>query len=387
MAATETLPPILGVPLADLRCNRTSVKWGVHPGDVIPMWIAEMDSSPCPAVVEAVSAAVGRGDTGYALTEAYAVEVASFAEAEWGWAFDPSTTTRVADVLTGVTHLLRLFTDEGGPVVVSPPVYNAFYDVIAAAGRQVVEAPLGADARLDLDRLATVFAEVTAGGRRAAYLLSNPHNPTGTVHSADELAALARAADAHGVRVISDEIHGPLVFAPGTFTPYLSLPGTERGVTVTSASKAWNLAGLKAAIAVPGGEAVTDLRRLHPFVTFGASHLGVIAQTAAFRDGRDWLHRLVRELDGNRQLLAELLAERLPDVDLVEPRSTYLAWLDLRGLGLGDDPAAELLQRARVALSSGPTFGSGGRGHARLNFGTSPEIIHEAVGRIAASLG
>lgn len=387
MAATETLPPILGVPLADLRCNRTSVKWGVHPGDVIPMWIAEMDSSPCPAVVEAVSAAVGRGDTGYALTEAYAVEVASFAEAEWGWAFDPSTTTRVADVLTGVTHLLRLFTDEGGPVVVSPPVYNAFYDVVAAAGRQVVEAPLGADSRLDLDRLATVFAEVTAGGRRAAYLLSNPHNPTGTVHSADELAALARAADAHGVRVISDEIHGPLVFAPGTFTPYLSLPGTERGVTVTSASKAWNLAGLKAAIAVPGGEAVTDLRRLHPFVTFGASHLGVIAQTAAFRDGRDWLHRLVRELDGNRQLLAELLAERLPDVDLVEPRSTYLAWLDLRGLGLGDDPAAELLQRARVALSSGPTFGSGGRGHARLNFGTSPEIIREAVGRIAASLG
>lgn len=387
MAATETLPPILGVPLADLRCNRTSVKWGVHPGDVIPMWIAEMDSSPCPAVVEAVGAAVGRGDTGYALTEAYAVEVASFAEAEWGWAFDPTTTTRVADVLTGVTHLLRLFTDEGGPVVVSPPVYNAFYDVVAAAGRQVVEAPLGADSRLDLDRLATVFAEATAGGRRAAYLLSNPHNPTGTVHSPDELAALARIADAHGVRVISDEIHGPLVFASGTFTPYLSLSGTERGVTVTSASKAWNLAGLKAAIVIPGGEAVADLRRLHPFVTFGASHLGVIAQTAAFRDGRDWLHRLVGELDVNRQLLAQLLAEQLPGVDLVEPGSTYLAWLDLRGLGLGDDPAAELLRRARVALSSGPIFGSGGRGHARLNFGTSPEIIREAVGRIAASLG
>ncbi|WP_374968767.1 MalY/PatB family protein [Terrabacter sp. BE26] len=387
MAESETLPPVLGVPLDDLRRSRTSVKWGVHGPDVIPMWIAEMDSAPCQAVVDAVSAAVGRGDTGYALTEAYAAEVASFADAEWGWAFDPESTKRVADVLTGVTHLLRLFTDEGGPVVVSPPVYNAFYDVIAACGRRTVEAPLGPDHRLDLDRLAAVFAEVTAGGHRAAYLLSNPHNPTGTVHSPGELAELARVADAHGVRVVSDEIHGPLVLPPSTFTPYLSLPGTERGVTVTSASKAWNLAGLKAAILVPGAEAVADLRRLHPFVTFGASHLGVIAQTAAFRDGREWVHRLVCELDTNRRLLSRLVSEQLPGVRLVAPESTYLAWLDLRALGLGDDPAAELVRRARVALSSGPTFGSGGVGHARLNFGTSPEVIREAIGRIAACLG
>ena len=387
MAESDTLPPILGVPLDDLRRSRTSVKWGVFDPDVIPMWIAEMDSTPCQAVVDAVSAAVGRGDTGYALTEAYAAEVASFADAEWGWAFDPQSTTRVADVLTGVTHLLRLFTDEGGPVVVSPPVYNAFYDVIAACGRRVVEAPLGPDHRLDLDRLAAVFAEVTAGGHRAAYLLSNPHNPTGTVHSPGELAELARVADAHCVRVVSDEIHGPLVLPPSTFTPYLSLPGTERGVTVTSASKAWNLAGLKAAIVVPGAEAVADLRDLHPFVTFGASHLGVIAQTAAFRDGREWVHRLACELDGNRRLLGRLVAEQLPGVRLVAPESTYLAWLDLRALELGDDPAAELVRRARVALSSGPTFGSGGAGHARLNFGTSPEILREAIGRIAACLG
>src|SRR5689334_8884883 len=387
MAESETLPPILGVPLDDLRRSRTSVKWGVFGPDVIPMWIAEMDSAPCQAVVDAVSGAVGRGDTGYALTEAYAAEVASFADAEWGWAFDPQSTTRVTDVLTGVTHLLRLFTDEGGPVVVSPPVYNAFYDVIAACGRRVAEAPLGPDHRLDLDRLAAVFAEVSAGAHRAAYLLSNPHNPTGTVHSPGELAELARVADAHGVRVVSDEIHGPLVLPPSTFTPYLSLPGTERGVTVTSASKAWNLAGLKAAIVVPGAEAVAALRRLHPFATFGASHLGVIAQTAAFRDGRAWVHRLVDELDANRQLLTRLVSEQLPGVRLVAPESTYLAWLDLRALGLGDDPAAELVRRARVALSSGPTFGSGGAGHARLNFGTSPEVIREAIGRIAACLG
>ncbi|CAN7425048.1 aminotransferase class I/II-fold pyridoxal phosphate-dependent enzyme [Terrabacter sp. LjRoot27] len=377
---------IFGVPLADLRRDRTSVKWGRYDPDVIPMWIAEMDCAPCPAVVDAVSAAVARGDTGYALTQEYAAEIAAFADAEWGWGFDAHTTTRVADVLTGVTHLLGLLTDPGGPVVVSPPVYNAFYEVIEACGRTVVEAPLGPDHRLDLDRLADVFAEVTARGDRAAYLLSNPHNPTGTVHTPDELEALARVADERGVRVVSDEIHGPLVLPSSTFTPYLTVAGTERGVTVTSASKAWNLAGLKAAIIVPGAEAVDDVRRLHPWVTFGASHLGVIAQTAAYRDGREWVHRLVGELDANRRLLTDLVAEQLPGARLVVPDATYLAWLDLSGLGLGDDPAGEVLRRARVALSPGPIFGSGGAGHARLNYATSPDILREAIERIAGCL-
>ena len=377
---------ILGVPLADLRRERTSVKWGRYGPDVIPMWIAEMDCSPCPAVVDAVGAAVARGDTGYALTEEYAAEVAAFADAEWGWSFDPRSTTRVTDVLSGVTHLLGLFTDAGGPVVVSPPVYNAFYEVIEACGRRVVEAPLGPDHRLDLDRLAEVFADVTADGARAAYLLSNPHNPTGTVHTPAELEGLARVADARGVRVVSDEIHGPLVLPTSTFTPYLTVAGTQRGVTVTSASKAWNLAGLKAAIIVPGDEAVDDVRRLHPYVTFGASHLGVIAQTAAYRDGREWVHRLVAELDANRGLLARLVAEHLPGARLVVPEATYLAWVDLAGLGLGEDPAGEVLRRARVALSPGPLFGSGGAGHVRLNYATSPEVLREAVGRIASSL-
>ncbi|GAA2742334.1 aminotransferase class I/II-fold pyridoxal phosphate-dependent enzyme [Terrabacter aerolatus] len=383
---TSGRPPILGVALADLRRDRTSVKWGVHGPDVIPMWIAEMDCAPCPAVVEAVTAAVTRGDTGYALTSEYAAEVASFAEAEWSWGFDPRTTTRVSDVLTGVTHLLGLFTDVGGPVVVSPPVYNAFYEVIEACGRRVVEAPLGRDLRLDLAGLAEVFARETAEGARTAYLLSNPHNPTGTVHTAAELEGLSRVADEHGVRVVSDEIHGPLVLPGSTFTPYLTVAGTERGVTVTSASKAWNLAGLKAAIVVPGDAAVDDVRRLHPYVTFGASHLGVIAQTAAYRDGRDWLRRLVGELDANRQLLTEFVADQLPGARLVVPEATYLAWLDLGGLGLGDDPAGEVLRRARVALSPGPIFGSGGRQHARVNYATSPEILREAVGRIAGIL-
>jgi cystathionine beta-lyase len=206
------------------------------------------------------------------------------------------------------------------------------------------------------------------------------------VHSAEELQALAALANEWSVQVVSDEIHGPLVFSTSTFTPYLTVPGSARGITVTSASKAWNLAGLKAAVLVPGERAVDDLRRLHPFVTFGASHLGVIAQTAAYTDGRDWVHRLVDELDENRRLLAELVSLDLPRAVLTMPEATYLAWLDLRPLGLGDHPGIELEKLARVGLSDGPAYGSGGAGHARLNFATSPEIIREAVARIARCL-
>lgn len=379
-------PRILDVPLDTLRRERTSIKWRRYDADVLPLWIAEMDARPCPAVVEAVTAAMTRGDTGYAGDEGYAAALAELAEAEWGWAPDPGTMVRVTDVLTGIAHLTRLLTEPGGPVVISPPVYNAFYDVIASIERQVVEAPLTVEGRLDLDLLDTTFAGVTAGGQRAAYLLSNPHNPTGTVHSADELAALAEVAERHGVRVLSDEIHAPLVYASSRFTPYLTVPGGERGITVTSASKAWNLAGLKAALVVPGGEARADVARLHPFVTFGASHFGVIAQTAAYRDGRTWVHQLVDELDANRRLLAELVREQLPGARLLLPESTYLAWLDLRPLGLGDHPGATLLRRGRVAVSDGTTFGRVGAGHVRVNVATSPDILREAVARIASSV-
>jgi cysteine-S-conjugate beta-lyase len=379
-------PRILDVPLDTLRRERTSIKWRRYGDDVLPLWIAEMDARPCPAVVEAVTAATTRGDTGYAGDEGYAAAFAELARAEWGWAPAPGSMVRVTDVLTGIAHLTRLLTEPGGPVVVSPPVYNAFYDVIASIERRVVEARLTAEGRLDLDLLDTTFASVTAGGQRAAYLLSNPHNPTGTVHTAGELAGLAEVAARHGVRVLSDEIHAPLVYATSTFTPYLTVPGSERGITVTSGSKAWNLAGLKAALVVPGGDARADVARLHPFVTFGASHFGVIAQTAAYRDGRAWVHQLVDELDANRALLAGLVREQLPGSRLLLPESTYLAWLDLRPLGLGDRPGATLLERGRVAVSDGTTFGSSGAGHVRINFATSPDILREAVARIASSL-
>ena len=379
---------ILGFSENQLRQDRTSVKWVAFAPDVLPLWVAEMDAAPCPAVVEAVTQAVRRGDTGYDFGMPYARAASAYAGQHWGWSFDPESTMGFADVMIGIEAIVRTVTGPDEAVMVSPPVYDSFYGFVTTTGRPRVDVPLTELGRLDLTALELAFATATTGGRRAAYLLCNPHNPTGTVHTRAELAALADLAAAHGVTVISDEIHAPLVYPGGEpFTPYLTVAGEGAAFAVWSASKAWNLAGFKAAVAVAGSGSLTDLRRIHEVHTHGVGHIGSIAHCAALTGGQPWLEQVVGELDANRRLLAELLARHLPEVVMAAPAATYLAWLDCRGLGLGDNPAAVFLERGRVALSAGPNYGAqAGRGFARFNFATSPEIITEAVTRMAAAL-
>lgn len=378
--------PLLALSLADLR-QRQSLKWRLYGDDVLPLWVAEMDVLPPEPVVRAVSEAMARGDTGYPWAPDYAEALAGFAQRRWGWAPEPRDARLVANVMTGVSEVLRLVTGPGDAVVVNCPVYPPFYDFVHDLGRRVVEAPLSADGRLDPETLAAAFVEGTRGGGRAAYLLSSPHNPTGAVHTVDELTTAGELAAAHGVRVVVDEIHAPLVYAPTRFTPYLSLPVGASAFSLMSASKGFNLAGLNAALAMAGAEAAAELARMPEEAAFGASHLGVLAQAAALRDGDAWLEALLGGLDSNRRLLAELLAEHLPQVGYRMPQATYLAWLDCRALGLGTDPAAVFRERGRVALSPGPSFGTGGEGHARLNFATSPAVLAEAVERMASAIG
>nr|WSY49518.1 aminotransferase class I/II-fold pyridoxal phosphate-dependent enzyme [Streptomyces sp. NBC_00886] len=379
--------PLRVLTLDRLRC-RTSMKWRTYPEDVLPVWVAEMDVPLAEPVVRAVTDALALGDTGYPAGRAYAEALAAFAEKRWDWdGLAVDRTAIVPDVMLGVVEMLRLVTGPGDAVVVNPPVYPPFFQFVEHMDRQVVEAPLGADLRIDLDALEDAFRRAAEDGRRAAYLLCSPHNPTGTVHTADELAAVAALAERHGVRVVADEIHAPVVAAGAAFVPYLSVPGAESGLSLMSASKAWNLAGLKAALAVAGPAAAADLARLPEEVGHGPSHVGVIAHTAALRDGTAWLDALLAGLDDNRGLLADLLSEHLPAITYRPAEATYLAWLDCRVLGLGDDPADVFLRRGRVALSPGIDFRTGGAGHVRLNLATSPEVITEAVRRMATALG
>lgn len=385
-ASGEEGNPLRRLSLAELR-RRTSAKWRTYPPDVLPLWVAEMDAMPAGAVTRALTAALALGDTGYPSGPGYAEAWDSFARKR-GWdGVAPERTATVADVMRGSVEMLKLVTGPGDAVVVSPPVYPPFYGFVEHEDRRVVEAPLGEDGRLRASALEAAFRRATAGGRRAAYLLCNPHNPTGTVHTRAELTAVAELANAYGIRVVADEIHAPLVLPGAQYVPYLSVPGAEDAFCLLSASKAWNLAGLKAAVAVAGPAAADDLARLPQIVSHGPSHLGVVAHTAALRDGGDWLDALLPALDDNRRLLGELLERHLPEVRYMRPEGTYLAWLDCRALGLGDDPAAVFLERGRVALSGGLPFGTGGAGHVRLNFAASPEVLTEAVRRMAAAVG
>ncbi|MEU9453802.1 aminotransferase class I/II-fold pyridoxal phosphate-dependent enzyme [Streptomyces sp. NPDC048277] len=377
--------PLCQVSLDQLRL-RTSEKWHVYPPDVLPLFVAEMDVLPAEPVARAITDAVTRGDTGYPAGTAYAEALAGFARERWGWdGVVVERTAMMPDVMRGIVEILDVISSPADAVVVNCPVYPPFYHFVEHTGRRIEEAPLGEDGRLDLAALEEAFERAARHGSRPVHLLCSPHNPTGTVHTADELTALAALAARHGVRVVSDEIHAPLVLPGAVFVPYLSVPGAENGMALMSASKAWNLAGLKAAVALAGPAAADDLARIPAWVQEGPSHLGVIAHTAALREGTPWLDGLLDGLAANRDLLAGLLADHLPGVRYRPGEGTYLAWLDCRNLGLGDDPAAVFLEHGKVALNSGPSFGTGGAGHARLNLAASPELLTEAVRRMAAA--
>ena len=374
---------ILDLDLAQLR-TRVSAKWTAYEPDVIPAWVAEMDVVPAAPIRAALAAMMERGDTGYPTAAPYVEAFAGFALRRWGWVIYDPRARLAPDVMMGILVVLLKTTAPGDAVIVADPVYPPFVSFPELAERRVVRAALTDAGRLDLDALATAFESSTTGGRRAAYLLSNPHNPTGVVHTLEELTALARLADAHGVTVISDEVHAPVVYDGASFVSYLQVPGLERGFAVHSAAKAFSLAALKAGLvlAAPGEDAVLERIAHGP----NASLSGVVTHVAAFTACDAWLDQLVVELDANRRLVQALLVEHAPTIQAALPEATYLMWLDCRAAGISGDPATFFRDTARVALNPGPTFGERGEGFARLNIATSPRILTEIIERIGASL-
>lgn len=385
MPLVGTAPVGLKMPsLAELQ-QRRSDKWAGYAPGVISATIAEMDFPIAEPVAVALHAAVARSDLGYppAVVARLAQAFAGFAERRMGWTVDPEQVRLVPDVMVGLLDLARLL---GGPeraLVVASPAYPPFLEEPPYTGVQVREVRHQPDGSIDLDALAAEFASGVK-----VFILANPHNPTGRVLPPDELGRIADLAAAYQAWVLADEIHAPLVLPGAQHVPWLTVSESARahGFALTSASKAFNVAGLKAAVCVTASaEARAVVERLPP-QSDHAGLLGVVAAEAAFAAGDDWLNGVLQQLDENRALLGRLLVEYLPAVKWTPPQAGYLAWFDFRYVGLGDDPAAVLFERARVALSPGLDYGASGAGWARLNFGTSPELLIEIIDRIAVAV-
>jgi cystathionine beta-lyase len=365
----------------DTLRRRRSEKWSKFPPDVLPSHIAETDFAVAPPIEEALVTAVRAGDLGYAHARSSGLPEAfvSFAGRRWGWTPSPEGVVAVPDVMVGVAELLRVLTPEGAGVVINPPVYPPFFSVIAETGRRVVEVPL-VDGKLPLDGI----REALSGGARAV-LLCNPQNPTGHVRGEDEVRALGAIAAEHDALFLSDEIHAPLTLPDVMHVPACAV--AEDAIVLTSATKAWNLAGLKCGLAIAESVKARDaLSRLPEGIHDRVGHLGVMASVAAFTDGEDWLDELRDYLAETHRLLPGLLAEHAPGVRVVPARATFLAWLDFRDTTVVDDPAGLVLERGRLSLLPGTDFGAVGKGFARLNVGTSHALVEEAVKRIGRAL-
>lgn len=373
-------------PLALLR-TRTSTKWAVYPPDVLPMFVAEMDYPVAPEIAARLVELVARSDLGYdSRRPDLGIAFCAFAEDAWDWAFDPKTLRWTVNVMHAITEITRAVIAPGDRVLVNTPVYPPFFWAAAEAGGTLVDVPLRIDGPtqrgLDLEGIEAAFRDGVK-----VYLLCNPHNPIGFPHDRGELERVAELAAEYGVIVVSDEIHGALTHADVEFVPYLAVSDAARatGVCVTSGSKAFNIPGLPSAWWIPGSkEVAARLERLPESLVHRVSHLGTHASTVGFNESRQWLADAVETLQANRALLRELLDEHLPKAILHEPTSSYLAWIDFRELGWGDEPAKRIVREAKVALSPGVQFGELGKGFARLNYACSPAVLEEGIRRIAS---
>lgn len=388
MATASEVHPFDAVTEQELR-RRQSAKWKLYADDVLPAWVAEMDYPLADPIRRVLHEAIDAHDVGYADPRGLGDAFAGFATRTWGWDVEPRDVHTVADVVTGISEILRVATAPGEGVVIEPPVYMPFASTIRQLERVVVEAPLARTRDGDhAPDLAAIERAYASGAR--VHLLCSPHNPSGILYSRETLRAIADLADRHDVLVVSDEIHAPLTL-DGDHLPFpsVSSAAARRSIVVTSASKTWNLAGLKAAVMVAcSAEARAVLAKLPPETPYHAGHLGILAARAAFTEAEceGWRQRVLLILRRNRALLVDLLAEHLPAVRYVMPRASYLAWLDCRALALGDDPSKPFLLQGRVALSPGPPFGTGGNGHARLNLATTRTLLEDAVLRMRRAL-
>lgn len=372
-------------PSLESLSTRHSSKWRRFPKDVLPMHVAEMDFQIAEPIQQLIIKMVSESDLGYlGPIPEVAKAFAKFAEKRWNWTIDESQLKLATDVGVAVVEFLRANNAANTKVIVTSPVYHGFWEWLGELKITPVDVPLHTDYSLDIAGIEKEFANGVK-----YLLLCNPQNPVGKAFSRDDLTALAKIAKQHHAVVISDEIHAPLTYRDQTFTPYLDCgpDAEETGVCITSSSKSWNLAGLKAAFLLTQSKTMQDKVNLMPQAThWRSSIIGAFAMAEAYENGETWLDSTVETLNENRHHLERELKRLLPEVNYKIPEAGYLAWLDVTSWNLGERTAAKLVEDAKVSLVPGNDHGPQYTNHVRLNFGTSPELITEGLTRIAKAL-
>ena len=374
------------LPLSQLQ-KRRSAKWREYPSDVLPLPVAEMDFEIAKPIRDVLEEMIKGSDTGYlGPIPELGINLAKFSKARWGWEIDPEQVFTATDVGVGMVEMARTVVNPGDLIMINSPVYHNMNNWITELKCKSYDAPLtktGLHYTIDLNAIERGYA---AGVK--AHFLCSPHNPVGTVFTREELAELAELAKKYGVTVFSDEIHAPLTYDAKNFVPFLTVSETARevGICVTAASKSWNLAGLKCATVITAHPKQQERAKSMPeAVHFRASLFGAVASATAY-ECVDWLDSAIETFESNRKYLKNLLTQSLPAVGYRVPDFSYLAWLDLSGLNLGENPAQVLLEKGKLALNAGITFGPESGNFVRLNFATGEEMLDEAVSRIASCL-
>jgi cystathionine beta-lyase len=388
---TENLRAAIDATTVEMLRARGSFKWSAPGPDGFGAAVAEMDFGAAPPILAALAELSADAKFGY-LPDALAAELATacaeFELRRYGWDVDAALIHPVPDVIKALELAITQFSRPGAPVILPTPAYMPFLSVPVFLGREIIQVPMLNDSAgffsLDFDAIGDAFA---AGGDLVIFC--NPYNPLGRVFTVAEMTRLTSVVDRHGGRVFADEIHAALVYPGARHVPYASTSeaAAAHTLTATSASKAWNLPGLKCAQVILSNESDRQIwDGLSIFATHGASNPGVVANIAAYRDGGPWLDEVVGYLDESRRLLAGLLARHLPEVRYRPPDGTYLAWLDCTAMDLPGSPGELVTDRARITVVDGPAFGDGGAGSFRFNFATPQPILADLVERMADAL-
>ena len=363
------------------------------PEDILPLWVADMDFSAPPEVLQALAEKVDHGIFGYsdAAGDDYFNVLYQWYAGRFGWQIRPEWLIKTPGVVFAICAAVRSLTKEGDAVLIQQPVYYPFEEAVADNRRNlIVNELVYRDGRYSID-LEDFERKITENHVRL-FILCSPHNPVGRVWTRDELTAMGELCVKHGVYVVSDEIHADFVYPGHRHLVFADLKPefADIAVTCTAPSKTFNLAGLQISnIFVSNQEIRRRLRQEIGRTGYSQPNLmGMVACRASYQYGAEWLDELKRYLFSNLSIVREYLRERLPQVRLVEPEGTYLVWLDFRALGLSDEKLDELMvKKAGLWLDAGPMFGAGGGGFQRINIACPAETLREALKRLQKAAG